>query len=240
MQKQSPKPNLKMVFLDLNGTVVDDWDVGYAAVCAIFAHYSKRVPSLVEYAEAVAGNGDYYDFYVSHGIKATREELYEIWIPAYRAHRREAVVVPGVRSFVQALVWCGVEVHLLTAARRDFAEPLVREAKIEQWCAALHYHIHDKADQVHAVVHGMQINPSECLMIGDLPSDMGAAYSVGAKGAFMINRHVPDSVQAMAKRIGYIAAASDFHALHASLALYYGNVEEFGEGCTQKKPARRR
>lgn len=224
MQKKDNKPSLKIVFLDLNGTVVDDWDVSYAAVRAIFAHHGKEVPPLAQYAEAMASNGDYHNFYLSHGINTTRDELYEIWTPAYRAHRREAVVVPGVRAFVRMLVKSGVEVHLLTAARRDFAEPLVQEAEIEQWCAALHYHIHDKAEQVRAVVHGMAIEPSECLIIGDLPSDMKAARSAGVRGAFIVNKHVPDSVREMAISVGCIAVARDFHGMRDALSFFYGNI----------------
>lgn len=215
---------LKLVFLDLNGTIVDDWDVSHVAVAAIFKHYGKPCPSLEEYVAAVATSGDYHRFYLSHGIQATREELYAIYSPAYYAHRQEAVVIPGACDFAEWLTETGVEVHLLTAARRDFAEPLVDAAGIGPYCAAFHYHVHNKAEQMLAVIDGASTRPQECLMIGDLPSDVMAAKSVGAHAALIVNRHVPETVLSEAKQVGCIATAFDFIALRQCLTMIFQNT----------------
>lgn len=215
---------LKLIFLDLNGTVVDDWDCSYAAVRAIFTHYGKTCPPFPEYIMAVSENGDYHNFYLRNGIHATRSELHDIFIPAYLAHREEMVVTPGAQQFVGDMVRMGVEVHLLTAARRDFAEPLVEASGIGEHCAAFHYHVHDKAAQVQAVLHGSVVQPQESLMVGDLPSDIRAAHESGAHGALIINACMPQDIVAMARTFGCIAVGEDFHALSRELRNTFRNL----------------
>lgn len=182
---------IKILFLDLNGTVIDDWDSSYVGVQAIFKKYQTQCPSLDTYIRKVALTGDYHGFYIDNGVKATRDDLYEIYTPSYRKHAGEAVVMPNVHDALEAIKSLGVEIHLLTAARKDFAEVLVKQANISQFCDAFHYHVHNKSAQIHAVIDGMDVLPQECAMIGDLPSDVRHAKKVGVKGIAFLNRHVP-------------------------------------------------
>lgn len=220
--KQSNK--LSLVFLDLNGTVIDDWDASYAATRATFVHFNRPCPTIGEYIAEVAITGDYHAFYTNRGIDATRDARYEIFLPAYYKHQRDVVVMPGVLSFAETLHRRGVEIHLLTAARRDFAEPLVQSSGVDRYCSAFHYHIHDKAAQMKAVVDGGAIPYEECLMVGDMPSDIRAAKQVGAHGSLIVNQHMTPEVVAEARRIGCIAEAADFHILLTALREKFENL----------------
>jgi len=185
---------IKLLFLDLNGTVVDDWESSYAGVQAIFAHYNKPCPTIGEYIEQAAATGDYHSFYTNNCIRATRDELYAIYSPAYSEHAGEVVVMPHVGNVLRRLNCLGVEIHLLTAARKDFAEPLMLAAGIEDCCAGFHYHVHNKSAQIHAVIDGMVISQNECAMVGDLPSDVVHAKQAGIKSIAFLNRHVPQAL----------------------------------------------
>ena len=56
----------------------------------------------------------------------------------------------------------------------------------------MHFHVHDKAAQVKAIIQGMDyIKPHECAMIGDLPSDMLDSKRAGINGVAFLNKHVP-------------------------------------------------
>lgn len=182
----------KILFLDLNGTSVDDWDLSYAGVKAIFEAYKKPVPSIEEYVNAVALNGGYLQFYLDRGISATRDDLYTIFTPAYHALMGELRVTPGLHTTLRVLKDVGVEIHLISAGQRDFAEPLVRAALLTEYCESMHFHVHDKAAQIRAVIQGMDyIKPNECAMIGDLPSDVLDSKRAGINGVAFLNRHVP-------------------------------------------------
>jgi hypothetical protein len=45
-----------ILFLDLNGTCVDDWESLYGGVRAIFQYFNKPIPPLAEYVRAIGFN----------------------------------------------------------------------------------------------------------------------------------------------------------------------------------------
>ena len=126
--------SIRILFLDLNGTVIDDWESSYVGVQAIFNKYCVACPSLDAYIRKVALTGDYHGFYIDNGVNATRDDLYKIYTPAYREHAVEAVVMPNVHGTLESIKSLGVGIHLLTAARKDFAEVLVEQANIYKFC----------------------------------------------------------------------------------------------------------
>lgn len=184
----------RVLFLDLNGTMLDDWQPSYAGVRAIFDHYERPCPTMADFIRGVAHTGDYHGFYVHNGIDVTRDELYALYVPAYHAHQDEIELVPGVHDTLTRIKDAGVELHVVTAARKDFAERLILQARIGHYCDGFHYHVHDKYAQVCAIINGMEIDPAQCAMVGDLPSDVYAANRAGIAGIGFMNRHVPRDV----------------------------------------------
>lgn len=184
----------RVLLLDLNGTVIDDWEASHAGVRAIFAHHKKRCPTLNEYIRAVAITGDYHAFYVDNGVNVGRDELYEIYLPAYHAHQSDVELIPGVHETLKDLKRAGIEIHIVTAARKDFAEHLIEVADIAKYCESFHCHVHDKHAQICAIINGMEVTLKECAMVGDLPSDVRAANWAGITSIGFMNRHVPRDV----------------------------------------------
>jgi len=142
----------------------------------------------------VSGDGDYKKYYADLGITADRETLYEIFLPAYRAYTSdltEVTVFPGVHETLYELRQRGVEIHILTAAHPDLAGPIVDVIDIRHFCSGFHAHVHNKHAQIHTVLAGMDIHPSECAMMGDVPSDVIHARRAGIKGVGFMNPDVP-------------------------------------------------
>lgn len=184
----------RVLFLDLNGTLIDDWIPSYAGVRAVFDHYELPCPTLADFIRGVAHTGDYRGFYLDNGIEATRDELYEVYIPAYHAYQDELELMLGVHPALAQLQGAGIEMHIVTAARKDFAEHLILQAHIAPYCDGFHYHVHDKHAQVCAIINGMDVDPAQCAMIGDLPSDVYAANRAGISSIGFMNPHVPSDV----------------------------------------------
>lgn len=184
-----------MLFLDLNGTIIDDWDSFFVGVSATFKHYGVKCPSLEECIRIIASSGDYLEFYRKYGITSIeRDDLYKIYAPAYYAHKDDVKLIPHVYKTLEYLKNSGVEIHIVTAARKDLAEYLIYEANLEQYCDGIHFHVHNKQAQVKAIIDGLDISPEECAMMGDLPSDVAHAKNAGIKGIAFLNKHVPRDV----------------------------------------------
>ncbi len=206
------KARLQIVFLDVNGTAIDDWIAIHAAVCAVFEQYGKTPPTIEEYARVIGTAGDYKEWYEMHDIVATREELYAHWSPGYAAHEHTIRVVAGLPQFIAALKERNVELHVLSSARRDVIEHLVERAGLGSGiCEAHHYHVHDKAAQVRAVVHGSGFAQNECVMIGDMPADMQACKDAGIHGILMHLPQTPPLLKAQACVVGCLDYASNFY-----------------------------
>lgn len=181
----------KVLFLDLNGTLVDDWDPAYAAICAIFTKFHLPSPTLAEYITEIAVTGDHHGFYENHGVVSTRDELYEIFILAYKKHSRETIPFPNLHSALTRMKNAGIILHLVTAARYDLAHPLVEATNISQYFTGEHYHIHHKQNAVESVLTSSGVVPEYCAMLGDLPSDIVHAKQAGIAGIAFLNKHVP-------------------------------------------------
>ena len=199
--------HIKLLFLDLNGTCVDDWEAVYLAVNAVFDHYGIDCPPMENFIRTVAQNGDYLSFYRNHGITASREDLYKIYLPVYKEHTPEVVVMDSIHDSLDMIQRSGVEIHILTAARKDLACRLIEMADIGQYCEAFHYHVHNKHAQIEAIIDGMDIEPHECAMMGDLPSDVVHAKRAGIKGIAFENRHVPRDIFDGIEDIDYVASS---------------------------------
>jgi len=184
----------RILFLDVNGTVIDDWAPAYEGLAAVLDHYGIERPTLETYIHEVGIDGDYHEFYLRRGIYASRDALYKIFSPVYREHATEIQLMPGVHEALRAMKATGVEIHILTAARKDFIEPLLLESGVHELCDSYHYHVHDKSEQVRAVVSGMHIPDNECVMVGDLPSDVVHAKRADIRAVGFHNPHVPKDV----------------------------------------------
>lgn len=183
-----PRP---IAFIDVNGTALDDWPAVVHGVNEILVHYGVPTVSTDAYISEVALCGDYERFYRVRGIHASRDMLYELFLPAYRTHLHEVALMPGVCEALARIAHGGYEVHILTAARKDFVEPLLAAAGIHELCDSWHYHVHNKAAQVDAVLCGTEISRRQCALLGDIPSDMHSAKQAGVRAVAFRNPHVP-------------------------------------------------
>src|SRR3989344_4058699 len=133
----------EILFLDLNGTLIDDWEASFAGVVAIFREHNKSIPQIEEYIRAVALHGDYKQFYVTHGIEVGRNDLYRTFIPAYHQHLNGKIcLMPGVVEGLKQIRTKIKEIHIITAGRKEgFGEYLLSRTGIQECCDSFHFHV---------------------------------------------------------------------------------------------------
>ena len=185
---------IKVVKVDFNGTIIDDWKTAYAGSCAVLEYYGFSIPSFDEYVRTLALTGDYYGYYAQHGNVGTRDEVYKIFIQAYNEHASEVKVFEGVYRALDSIMSAGIEIQLVTAAREDFAGPLVSAIGIDIFLTEKFFHVLDKSEAIERTLISKRIEPCECVMIGDLPSDIRHSKKAGIIGVAWLNRDVPRDV----------------------------------------------
>lgn len=181
----------KVAFLDVNGTLLDDWKPGYEALVYVLEHFGKKRIPIHEYIREVGADGDYHGLYKRRGITASHDEVHKIFMPVYHQHAGEIRVMTGAHELIEALRTHCYEVHIVTAARRDFIEPILQTTGLSKHCDGTHYHVHNKSAQVKAILNGSEYDRAQCAMVGDLPADIIHAKRAGIRGVGFRNPDAP-------------------------------------------------
>lgn len=180
---------MKMVFLDWNGTLLNDVPIWYAAVLNIFSHFGKEPPSIPEYFTEL--ECDLERIYTSRGISATREELNVMYRAYYMKHMREAHLAAGARDALRKLKKHGVGIWLLTAQEEDLTTPLLKKFRIVSYFRGLRFHAIDKSEAVKQILAQEGVEPSDCYLVGDAPSDMRHARKAEIIPVAFFGGHIP-------------------------------------------------
>ena len=202
---------IKVLKVDFNGTIIDDWQSAYTASSAVLEYYGYDIPLFDEYVRELALSGDYYGYYARRGKIGSRDEVYQIFIKAYAEHSSGIQVFTGVHEALENIVESGVEIHLVTAAREDFAGRLVDKTGINKYLTKKFFHVLDKADTINNTLSSQRLKVHECAMIGDLPSDVRSAKKAGILGIAWLNHDVPLDVFKDVYSMDYVTSCrSDF------------------------------
>ena len=92
-----------------------------------------QIPAFDEYVRELALSGDYYGYYTRRGKIGSRDEVYQTFIKAYNEHISDVKVFEGVYKALDIIVQSDIDIHLVTAAREDFAGPLVDYLNIDSY-----------------------------------------------------------------------------------------------------------
>ena len=198
--------SIKVLKVDFNGTIIDDWHSAYIASCAVLEYYGYNIPTFDEYVRELALSGDYYAYYARRGKIGTRDEVYKIFIKAYAEHSAGIQVFAGVHEAFKSIVESGIEIHLVTAAREDFAGRLVDKTGINKYLTKKFFHVLDKANAINNTLTSQRLRVHECAMIGDLPSDVRSAKKAGILGIAWLNPDVPLDVFKDVHNMDYVTS----------------------------------
>jgi len=181
---------IKHLFVDLNGTILDDWKILYRAIRVIFETSPDLCPSLQDYIRKVANNGKYFDTCRSFGATQTSEEMLSVILETYRAVTKE-IAAPFIRETLSILTAQGVTIHVLTSAETSHAKHLFEVAEIASFCKYFYSGKDDKTAALEEVIRELHLQKNECAMIGDLPSDAAHAKRAGITAIAFMNPDVP-------------------------------------------------
>jgi phosphoglycolate phosphatase-like HAD superfamily hydrolase len=122
----------------------------------------------------------------------------------------------GTEQVLLALRSSNIATHVVTSARTDFAELLLDHGGIRELVDEVHASSHNKARTFTSILERTGCEPTECVMLGDLPSDVQYAKQAGIVGIGLMNSHVP-------REVFQTVTDMDYFALH--LKGFLGYVE---------------
>ncbi|MDA2921800.1 HAD hydrolase-like protein [Patescibacteria group bacterium AH-259-L07] len=180
----------KTVFLDWNGTLLNDTKIWWDSITEIFRIFNIVPPTVEEYFTELGG--DYLDIYRSRGIFASRDELNEIYGTYYNAHIHKAELYPTARTTLQLLSQSKTTLDLISTQQEELALPLLETFDIVEFFSIMRFHVLKKSQVITEIVDQYNLDPQTCFYIGDSPSDIKHAKKAGINAIAFLNGFVPE------------------------------------------------
>lgn len=183
---------IKLILFDWNGTILDDMLIWWEAVSRTFRAFDTQPPTIDEYFQQL--QGDYLAMYTSRGITASREALNIIYEKAYEELVENADLFPKAAWTLLSLRQAGVELGLITMQKEELVRPLLKKFAIEKFFTPelCRFHSLNKKDAIEEVLALRDISKSECLFVGDTPSDAKHGRAAGVKTATFLTGHLSE------------------------------------------------
>lgn len=177
------------VLWDLNGTLLDDLDVGLAVQAVMLRE--RGLPPLTKERYLATFNFPIKDWYAYLGYDiSTYDQLAVVWAETYAEMVKAAPIGKGVLPLMEAIDKAGVGQSVFTAGERAMATALLRQMGIENRFAhvfALDDHLaHTKLSLCESVKKAL---PGPYLLIGDTTQDFLSAQALGCDCALVACGH---------------------------------------------------
>jgi len=120
--------NIKALFLDFNGVLLDDRSLTYKSACAVFAAFGiTNVPTMKEWRSCIGSN--YMDFYRKYGFpsKVTSKELNDIRNKFIFENWNEVSIRPYCVDVLKHLRRNGLRTAIVSAETSALLEKRVEE-----------------------------------------------------------------------------------------------------------------
>jgi phosphoglycolate phosphatase len=171
------KIKAKLIGWDLDGTLADNFDAHYQAMCAVFKKFNMSYPTKEEYGEKVTF--DLVKFYNERGLSLTRDQLSQFFreiienFPPPKMFDSAKITLEKIRSK-------NIEQALITMASEYRVTPFIKNFDIEKIFFAVHSNINNKQEVIAKIIQEKNIDPKHFVYVGDTPSDVEAANNAGA------------------------------------------------------------
>ncbi len=170
------------IIWDFNGTILNDIDVGIAAVNAVLKNHNKKTIDDVDFYRR-AFCFPVIDYYDSIGLERENFHIYAPeWVNEYNKREPEAPIFDGVEDLMKYLRDNGYKQYLLSATEREMLEKQVDRLEIKEYFHELigqdTIEAHSKKSE--AILWASREMPERPLMIGDTLHDFEVATAINA------------------------------------------------------------
>lgn len=189
---------MKTVLWDWNGTLLDDVWTGTAAMNALLAKYNlPLLRDTKHYREVFCFPvSAYYDKLGVGGdlFAVTSHE----WMDEYNAHEKQCTLRAGALEALHAFRAAGWRQVVLSASKRDNLLKQMQRYDVRPFFDAVlgldHIYATSKVDIGREWLRAQQIDPADCVMIGDTLHDAEVAQALSCRCILAAGGHQVDAV----------------------------------------------
>ena len=180
-------PAVEAILFDWDGTLVDSLDAFHRANATVMAALGLPFDS-IRYRQLYVP--DWREMYRRLGVPPDRiDEANELWDATFAANDDTIVAFPGVDEALARLAETGAVLGIVTAGHREIVEPQLRANGLDDLLPIRVYgddltvHKPDPEPLRMALrLAGQGHGPATSIYVGDAPTDMRMAVTVGARG----------------------------------------------------------
>lgn len=187
--------SFQLGLLDLNGTLLKDLPVAYAATKELFRRLAPgtNIPTIEEFCAGVSGNME--EWFYKNGIPryVSRAERQREFGAHYRTLCSNVPLTEGARKFLTFARQCGIPLIIVSAGPKAMHYHLTRLG-IEELFESVILEVEEKAAVINDLARRRRLDPQDIFFIGDT---------------------VDDIVQGNAAKVATIAYAGGYHSATA-------------------------
>ena len=186
---------MKYIFLDFNGTVLDDTDICLELLNDLLRMQGKKEVSLKHYLDIFGF--PVKDYYERAGLDfniISFEKMAEYFIDEYtRRNVVECSIYPDFRDFVKEVKERGFKLVLCSASKQDLLIDQLKSFDIldcfDYVIGLSDYHAKSKLEVAKQFVKDNNINPKDIYFIGDTDHDHLLAQEIGGVSILVTRGH---------------------------------------------------
>jgi len=178
--------NIKHLFWDWNGTLLDDTWLCHELLCDALERYGLELLDFEAYRERF--NFPMIEFYQSLGFDVSEEAFVELskeWLAAYESRCHECQLQAAAADILPRLQATGVRQAILSAYNERDLRKLVchhgLDAHLEQISGAKDIYGGSKTEAGRALLAELGAKPEETAIIGDTLHDFEVSQAIGAQ-----------------------------------------------------------
>lgn len=182
---------IKHVFLDFNGTIIDDVDLCLNLLNEILSNQKKELVDLVKYKNIF--RFPIIEYYRLAGIDFSLnsyQELAKWFIAKYQPLSLSCGLYEGVKETIVTLKSKGIKVYVLSASERNNLKEQCDHYGLTEWLDDIlginDIHAASKLELAKCYIKAAGINPNEAIFVGDTLHDYEVAKEVGM-GCYLVS-----------------------------------------------------
>ena len=168
----TPK-NIRNIFLDWSGTIVDDLPPVLEATNRVMEHYNKPPFTRQQFCrDFCLPFIDFYDRFLPEVPMADLDALYTEF---FDCSEKQVTEITGARAFLDYCVSTGRRIFLLSAIKNDHFESQANALGLRGYFDRAYTEVLNKSKRIHGILDDLKLDNRETLFAGDMQHDVETA-----------------------------------------------------------------
>lgn len=195
----------KLIAFDLDGTLLDDMETFWTAVCGVYHWHGVSPPTPEKhFLQLEADGGNWHKTYRALGVETSNENIDYVFRKIFVEEFTEPTLFPDVEKVLAALHGRGHCLAIVTAQQEEIAIDALGKTGIHRFFHFSFYNRTNKASDLICLRKQLATLSEYCYFVSDTPSDIRAGKEAGVNTIAFLNGFVPEKCMFRARADFYI------------------------------------